>query len=186
MIPVLDTYLSIGEKISLAMWGVRFLPPVAESRYRPTGCATIHAMKDKWGKGLFIAGALMLLLIGLVHSFSLLSKLVAANDTEKQLLDLMSGYRFNLMGSLRSMAELLRGFSISFMLSVFGLGALDLLLIREREALLKRAALLNAVWLAAMTGNSLYYFFVAPTSFLLTTLVIFALAWLKLSAEGAS
>jgi hypothetical protein len=143
-------------------------------------------MKDLWGRRLFKTGAALLLLIGLVHSLSLLKPMVPKNDTEKQLLDLMTNYKFNLMGSIRSMSNLLRGFSIAFMLGAFALGALDQVLVRERAGLLKRVALINTIWLAAMTAVSLHYFFIVPTSFLAAALLIFALAWLRLPAEEKS
>ena len=142
-------------------------------------------MTDKWGRRLFKVGAIVLILLGLVHSLSLMQKQVAANDTERQLLDLMSNYKFNLLGSMRSMDNLLRGFSISFMLAAFGMGALNLILVGERSGLLKRVALINAIWLAVMMAVSLRYFFVAPTSFLAVALLIFVLAWVKLPAESA-
>jgi hypothetical protein len=78
------------------------------------------------------------------------------------------------------MDNFLRGFSISFMLAALVMGALDLVLARERAGLLKRVALINTIWLAAMTAVALRYFFAAPTSFLIVALLIFALAWLKL------
>jgi hypothetical protein len=143
-------------------------------------------MTDLWGRRLFKTGGIMLLVIGLVHSISLFEPLAPANDTEKQLLDLMTNYKFDLMGSMRSMSDLVRGFSIAFMLGAFVLGALDLLLSRERTGLLKRVALTNAIWLAAMTAISVRHFFIVPTSFLAVTLLIFALAWLKLPADRAS
>jgi hypothetical protein len=62
---------------------------------------------------------------------------VPANDTERQLFDLATGYKFNLMGSMRSMDNMLRGFSISFMVGMLGLGVIDLVLARERSGLLK-------------------------------------------------
>ena len=143
-------------------------------------------MTDKWGRRLFKAGAVALLILGLVHSLSLFRKLVPANETEKQLLDLMANYRFNLMGSFRSMAQLLHGFSVSFMVAALGFGVFDLALSGERSGLLKRAALINILWLATMTAVSLHYFFAAPASFLGVTLVVFIMAWLKLPAEGAT
>ena len=143
-------------------------------------------MTDKWGRRLFKTGAVVLVLVGLVHALSLFEKPVPANDTERQLLDLMANYKFNLMGSARSMADLMRGFSVSFMVAALGLGVLDLLLSRERPGLLKRVALINTIWLAAMTAVSLHYFFVLPTSFLAVALLIFAAAWLKLPGEGKS
>jgi hypothetical protein len=141
-------------------------------------------MKDQWGRRLFKTGAVGLLIIGLVHSISLFEKRIPANNTEKQLLDLMANYQFNLMGSLRSMSELLQGFSAAFMLAPFAFGALDLMLSRERAGLLKRVALLNVIWLAALTAVSVHYFFAAPTSFLVSALLIFVLAWLKLPADS--
>jgi len=52
--------------------------------------------------------------------------------------------------------------------------------------LLKRVALCNVLWLAAMTVISWHYFFAAPASFLTVTLIIFALAWVKLPATETS
>ena len=135
---------------------------------------------DKWGRRLFTAGAVWLVLLGLVHALSLFAKQVPANETERQLLDLMSNYRFNVMGSMRSMNNFLRGFSIAFMLGALVMGTLDLALCRERTALLKRVAAINTVWLVAMTAVSLRYFFVVPISFLAVALLIFLLAWTML------
>jgi hypothetical protein len=143
-------------------------------------------MTDKWGRRLFKTGAGMLVLLGLVHSISLFQKQIPANDTERQVLDLMSNYKFNLMGSIRSMADLLKGFSVSFTFSALGLGVLDFVLARERAGLLKQVALVNTIWLAAMTANSLRYFFAVPTSFLVAALLIFMLAWMKLPAEDTT
>lgn len=135
---------------------------------------------DKWGRRLFTAGAVWLVLLGLVHALSLFAKQVPANETERQLLDLMSNYKFNVMGSMRSMNNFLRGFSIAFMLGALVMGTLDLALCRERTALLKRVAAINTVWLAAMTAVSLRYFFIVPISFLAVALLIFLLAWAML------
>lgn len=140
-------------------------------------------MTDKWGRRLFKTGAVVLIVAGLVHSISLFRNMAGSNDTERQLIGLMDSYRFNLMGSMRSMADLLQGFSVAFMLAALGLGAVDLVVARERAGLLKRVALVNVIWLGAMTADSLRYFFVVPVSFLSVSLVIFLLAWWKLPAE---
>jgi uncharacterized membrane protein len=143
-------------------------------------------MNDKSGRRLFKAGALWLLILGAVHSTSLFIKQVPANDTERQILYLMTSYRFNLMGSLRSMSDLMRGFSVAFMLAPLAFGVLDLMLSRERAGLLKRAALVQVIWLAAMIVVALRYFFAVPLSFLVVALLIFALAWLKLPADASN
>ena len=137
-------------------------------------------MTDKWGRRLFTAGGIVLVLLGLIHSLSLIGTQVPANDTEKQLLDLMTNYKFNVMGSMRSMDNFLRGFSISFMLAMFAMGGVDLALIRERSGLLKKVALVNVIWLAAMTVVGVRYFFAAPIAFLVLALLIFVVAWVKL------
>ena len=140
-------------------------------------------MADKWGRRLFDAGAVFLLLLGLIHSLSLLGKPLPKNETEKQLLDLVYTYKFNVMGSMRTYDDFMRGFSISFMLASLVMGGLGLALRRERAALLKRVALFYAAWLAVMSAVSLRYFFVFPTTCLLLALVIFVLSWIKLPAE---
>jgi hypothetical protein len=72
------------------------------------------------------------------------------------------------------------------MLAAFGFGAIDLFLARERSGLLKRVALINVIWLAAMLANSLHYFFIVPTTFLSVTLLLFVLAWIKLPSDKAT
>jgi len=143
-------------------------------------------MGDKWGRRFFKAGAVVLVLFGIVHSLSLVEKIVPANDTERQLLDLMTSYKFNLAGSMRSMDDLLRGFSICFIVGLVGLGGLDLTLAGERTELVRRLALINVLWLGAMTAVSLRYFFIAPTSFFVAGLLFFLAAWVRLRASCAS
>ncbi len=141
-------------------------------------------MTDAWGRRLFKVGAVWMLLLGVVHSLSLIKAQVPANQTERQLLDLMINYKFNLMGSLRSMNDLVRGFSVSFMVAALGFGLFDVVLWGERAELLKRAAIVNVAWLAVMTGVSFHYFFAAPTSMLAVGLVVFVAAWVKLPGDA--
>ncbi len=136
-------------------------------------------MKNNWGRRLIVAGAVLLVLMSAVHSISLLQKPMIRNESEKQLVDLMTNYRFTIMGSARSMNDFVRGFSISFGLATLGFAVLDFAVCRERAQLLKRAVLCNVLWLAAMTVISWHYCFAAPASFLTVTLIIFALAWVK-------
>ena len=128
----------------------------------------------------------MLIVIAAAHSISLFQKPMARNDSEKQLMELMTNYRFTVMGSVCTMNGFLCGFSISFGLASLGFAVLDFTLRRERAALLKRVALVNVIWLAVMTGVSWHYFFAAPTSFLAATMLIFVLAWVKLPSLETS
>ncbi len=99
-------------------------------------------------------------------------------------MDLMTNYKFDVMGSSRSIDNFLQGFSISFALGVIVVGSIGLAMRGERTELLKRVALVVALWLAAMTAVSLRYFFAAPTTFLVVDLLLFALAWIRLPSEG--
>jgi len=111
---------------------------------------------------------------------SLVEKPSPANETERQLFALMTGYAFDLMGSMRSMDNLFRGFSIAFVLSMFGMGSLSLIVSGERAGLVKKAAFANTLWRAALTMVSLRYFFPAPTAFFVLALLLFLAAWLRL------
>lgn len=73
----------------------------------------------------WIWGAVVVqLLTAFFHSLSFISKPKPANDTEKQLLDLMSGYKMNLGGGIRrSFRSIFTGVSVCFTL-IFILGAL--------------------------------------------------------------
>jgi hypothetical protein len=141
-------------------------------------------MTDKWGRRLFLAGAIWLLLMGAVHSLSFIKPLTPQNETERQLFDLMSNYKFNVAGAMRSMDNFMTGFSICFMLAALGFGLLDLSLVKERAVLLKRISMVNILWLVIMVGVALRYFFIVPTTFLSVALLIFVLAWLKLPSES--
>ena len=140
-------------------------------------------MTDKWGRRLFQSGGALLLLLAAVHAFSLFEPLQPANQTETQLVGLMTNYKFNLMGSMRSMMDLLRGFSMAFSLQALVVGLLVLALSKERSGLLNRASFIAALWLAGLLTVSLTHFFILPTSLLVVTFLLFTAAWLKLPAE---
>jgi hypothetical protein len=72
------------------------------------------------------------------------------------------------------------------MLAPLAFGVLDLMLSRERAGLLRRVALVQIMWLAAMIAVSLRYFFALPLSFLVVALLIFVLAWFRLPAKAAT
>jgi len=142
-------------------------------------------MSEKWGRRLFQIGGVFLFLLAAVHAVSLFEPLNPANETETQLIHLMTNYKFSLMGSPRSMMDLFRGFSIAFSLQCMFAGLIALALSKERPAILKRLALIVALWLATLTVVSLTHFFALPTSFLVVAFLLFAASWLKLSAAAS-
>jgi len=143
-------------------------------------------MTDKWGRRLFQIGGVFLLLLAAIHAISLFEPLHPANETETQLIHLMTDYKFSLMGSPRSMMELFRGFSMAFSLQCMFAGVIALALSKERSAVLKRLSLIVALWLSTLTVVSLTHFFAAPTSFLVVAFLLFTASWLKLPAAPAS
>jgi len=143
-------------------------------------------MPDKLGRRLFQIGGAFLLLLAAVHALSLFVPLAPANETETQLVNLMTNYKFNLMGSMRSMMDLFRGFSITFSLQAAIVGAIALSVSKERPALLKRLALLITLWLVALLAVSLTHFFPFPTAFFSVAFLLFASAYLKLPAKSPS
>jgi hypothetical protein len=143
-------------------------------------------MSDKWGRRLFQIGGAFLLVLAAVHAISLFEPLNPANDTEGQLIHLMTNYKFRLMGSLRSMMDLFRGFSIAFSLQCLVVGVIALAFSKERSALLKRLSAIIALWLFTLTVVSLTHFFALPTTFLVVAFFLFTASWLKLLAGRVS
>ena len=154
-------------------------PPAAT----PATSTVVPDPSNKLGRRLFTAGGVWLLVLGAVHFLSLVKPLAPQNDTERQLIDLMTNYRFNLAGSMRSMGELMTGFSVSFMLAALVMGALALTLRRQPAALLKRVTLVYLAWLAAMAAVTIRYFFIFPTTFLVIALILFLASWFTLRPE---
>lgn len=100
-------------------------------------------------KPFFKFGSWALVATGLIHSLSFLNKPEPANDSERQLFDLLSNYRFDLgMGVLRSMEELLNFFSLNLTLFCLFAGITNLILFKhfDDEALAKKIVTFNAVF----------------------------------------
>jgi len=125
-------------------------------------------------KTLFKFGAWALLATGVIHLMSFLSAPQPANDTERQLFDLLKNYRFDLgAGTMRSMEELLNFFSLSMSLLCFFAGMLNLFLAKhfDNEVLAKKVVAFNAIY---------WTIYLVPL-YLLTFLppqVCFTVAWL--------
>ena len=54
-------------------------------------------MKNNWGRRLFIAGAVLLVLMSAVHSISLFQKPMIRNESEKQMVEVTTNYRFTII-----------------------------------------------------------------------------------------
>ena len=131
---------------------------------------------------LFAAGCGVLIALGLVHSMGHYGLMKAQGDTEadKQLLSLMRGNPQDMgLGFVRSMFDLLAGFSLTFVVLPIGMGLLGFVLLgHERHApgLLRQGSIVYAGVYGIMTGIALRYWFPAPLFFLAAAFLCFAAA----------
>ncbi|MBL8179396.1 MAG: hypothetical protein JNK48_32255 [Bryobacterales bacterium] len=124
----------------------------------------------------FRAGAILLLLFGIAHLAGHIAGQGAApqNEQERQLKELLYGYKADLMGSMRSQGEILDGFSLAISVFMIGAGLMGLMLARSSDArLLGTLALAHCGWVGILLGISLRYWFLAPTTFLAAAFVCF-------------
>jgi len=135
------------------------------------------------GLSFFRAGAVALLLFGLAHLMGHLSSKDAPpqNERERQLKELMYGYKSNLMGTMRSQGEITDGFSLAISVFTMGAGLMGLTLARSRDArLLSSVAMVHCGWVGITLGVSLRYWFLAPTSFLAVSFLCFLISMVRL------
>lgn len=103
-----------------------------------------------------------------------------ANDTERQLLDLMTTYRFAMPGgSTRSMMEFMNGFSLALALFLSTMGGVGVIVAKraaEDQVLMLGIARTLAAASAVLLVISLTHFFIVPTICLAACAVCFAMA----------
>jgi hypothetical protein len=101
------------------------------------------------------------------HVVPAISPLIPANDTERQLMDLATNYRFSLPGAARSMKELTDGFSLAYSMLFALTGGLGLIVFRRSASdplLLTATARALAGGYLVLLAISLTYFFLIPTA----------------------
>jgi hypothetical protein len=131
---------------------------------------------------LFAAGCWVLVALGLVHLVGHYGLVTAQGDTEaeKQLLSLMRANPQDMgLGFVRSMFDIVTGFSLTFSILPAGMGVLGLLLARHEgraPGLLRQASIVYAGVYGIMTAVALRYWFPAPLSFLAAAFFCFVAA----------
>jgi len=131
---------------------------------------------------LFAAGCWVLIATGLVHSLGHYGMMNAQGDTEaeKQLLSLMRGNAQDMgLGFVRSMFDIVAGFSLTFVVLPIGMGLLGLLVLRHASRapeLLRQVSIVHAGIYGTMTAIALRYWFPAPLFFLAAAFLCFAAA----------
>jgi hypothetical protein len=127
----------------------------------------------------------LLILHGLVHLVGHLAGAPApTNPTEAQLMSLMSTYRFDVGGVLRTADDIVLGFSLSYTMLLLLWAALLLIVVRAlTPILLARVALVSAAGCGILLGIGLRHFPLPPTILFALTFVALALACRPSHAE---
>lgn len=131
---------------------------------------------------LFAAGCWVLVALGLVHLVGHYGLMSAQGDTEaeRQLLSLMRANPQDMgLGFVRSMFDIVAGFSLTFSILPAGMGLLGLLLLRHEErapGLVRQASIVYAGVYGIMTAVALRYWFPAPLAFLAAAFLCFVAA----------
>jgi hypothetical protein len=131
---------------------------------------------------LFAAGCWVLVALGLVHLVGHFSLMTAQGDTEaeRQLLSLMRGNAQDMgLGFIRSMFDIVAGFSLTFAILPAGMGLLGLVLLRHEgraPGLLRHASIVHAGVYGIMTAVAFRYWFPAPLVFLAAAFLCFVAA----------
>jgi hypothetical protein len=140
---------------------------------------------------LFAAGCWVLVATGLVHLVGHYRLVTAEgdNEAERQLLSLMRSNPQDMgLGFVRSMFDIVAGFSVTFSVLPIGMGLLGLLVRRhagEAPGLLRGAAIVYAGVYGIMTAIALRYWFPAPLFLLAAAFLTFLAAVVAAPRAGA-
>ena len=131
---------------------------------------------------LFTAGCVVLVALGLVHllGHAAMQANQGESDAERQMLSLMRGHKQDLgLGFVRSMSDILNGFSLHFSVASLGMGLCGFVVRRHARAaagLLRQVAIVYAATYGVLTAIGLRYWFPAPLLFLVGGFVCFTAA----------
>ena len=131
---------------------------------------------------LFTAGCVVLIALGLVHLMGhyMLTTSQGETDAERQLLALMRSNPQDMgLGMMRTMSDIVAGFSLTFSVLPIAMGLAGLVVRSHAAAapgLLRQAAIVYAGTYGVMTGVALRYWFPAPLFFLGAAFLCFAAA----------
>jgi hypothetical protein len=144
-------------------------------------------MKKTYSLWLKVAIALQFI-TGVFHLLGFINSPVPKNDSERQLFDLMTNYKFDLgAGFLRSMEDLMNSFSIAFALFLFFSCILNLFLLRNNlpNKVMNGVILINffayLICFIAMSALT----FLPPIICTGLIVVMLLIAYLRLKAESS-
>jgi hypothetical protein len=138
---------------------------------------------------LFIAGCWAALITAVVHLIGHLSgPQPPQNDTERELMRLITTVRFALPGGERTLWDFMQGFSLSFALLLAMIGGTGLAIVRRAAADVQLMWTLTAFYAAGLVTLltiSLIYFFLVTTAFIAVVTACFVAALLVAGRESA-
>lgn len=135
----------------------------------------------------FRIGSYLLLLTGVLHVIGQAQGMKAQNETEQQLLDLMTTYTMHIGSETVTMMGMFNGFDWFFTLLLFWTGAMSLVLsykLRNHPAL-KTVSLVNAIGLAFGVALCILFFFSIPTLCLTLCFLAFVIGTWKLPSTSS-
>jgi hypothetical protein len=131
---------------------------------------------------LFAAGCWVLIALGLVHLMGHYGLMTARGETEAER-QLFSAMRANPqdmgLGFVRSMFDIVAGFSLTFVVLPLGMGLMGLVTLRHEgraPGLLRQASIVYAGLYGIMTAIAFRYWFPAPLFFLAAAFLCFVAA----------
>jgi len=135
---------------------------------------------------LFRIGCYVLIATCFIHLVGLFQEFTPANETERQLIDLMTNYKVVFGSFSFTMGSLQEGFSLCFSLLFLWAGGLSLVLsyqLAGQQRILFNVGIINTVALVMGTTISIIYFFPPPTICFAIALAFFALSLFKLRSK---
>ncbi len=142
---------------------------------------------NKLSRGCFVAASIVQMLTAAAHTVAqLFGEQPPRTDQERQLMDLMKSVRIEFPLTPRNWVQVFEGFGWHFSLSLLALGVIGLAVTRGSPAARRAFAGIGALAMAAMTVNSVVYFFVVPTAFMGITTLLYAAAFVTAPRAGAA
>jgi hypothetical protein len=124
------------------------------------------------GLKLFVTGAALQILVAVGHLIGHFAMPRPANETEKQLVLMMSSYQKEVAGGKMSILEAYDGLNVSYALFLLFAGYANLI-VSKQKSLVKPMSLLNAAAMGAGVIIAVVYFFWIPIVYFGLCLILF-------------
>lgn len=132
---------------------------------------------SRWARRCFAAGCYVLILTAIAHLIGHFVEREPANQTERELRELMRGYWFDVGLARRTVQDFYTGFSWHYALSLAALALLGWAAARHGPGPRRSAAGVLALASAIFTVNAAMCWFLAPLLCHAAAAVLFSAAW---------